>query len=280
MKISPKQLAIAILCIIIAFIPTYAAITYYFVQNSDINQNYEVIITDHQGKYVELSESDTKDVAKAILKMNDKLHAAGNIGVGSLGDKYYNITVSADESVISAYKYYFSTNENEKTIVKDTEGRYYYLDYEDVKKFLSLPCASIFYNNSSLPVLSIFGGDDVLPIEGKWQYVTISGSTSTIDPITTSDDVSHAMNGATKLSFSTVPDKCTVRITTMDGLVIGNYTSLEDIPYYKLDSDRYCFEIHAEWTSVENCSGYAKYKFYSTIGLAPEFSINKTDILF
>ena len=49
MKISPKQIAVAILCVIIALIPTYIAITYYFIERDSASENYQVTVTDNNG---------------------------------------------------------------------------------------------------------------------------------------------------------------------------------------------------------------------------------------
>jgi len=275
MKISPKQIAVVILCVIIALIPTYIAITYYLIESNSVDENYEVTVTDNNGKFISLTDEEVTDVAEAVIRMNEKLYAAGNLAITSLGEKYYTITIESD-SHSASYRYYFTTNKNEKTIVRDTEGRYYYLEYSDAKKFLSLPCAHIFYESAIPPALSIFGGRDILPYEGKWEYKNVNGSSANVGLELTENDMTYAMNSSTKLSFSTAPDKCTVKLTDASGSLIGNYTSLDAIPYERLDSESLCFEIYAEWSDSKEAYGYAKYRFFSTVGEAPEFSINKT----
>ncbi len=275
MKISPKQLAIAILCVIIALIPTYIAITYYVIESNSFDESYQVTVTDNNGKFISLTDEEVTDVAQAVLRMNEKLYAAGNLDITSLGEKYYSITVES-ETLSASYRYYFTTNKDEKTVVRDTEGRYYYLEYNDAKKFLSLPCAHVFYETAIPPSLSIFGGRDILPHEGKWEYKNVSGSSVKVEPELTKKDMTYAMNSSTKLSFSISPDKCTVKLTDASGSVIGNYSSLDDIPYERLDSQSLCFEIYADWNGSKEAYGYAKYKFHSTVGKTPEFSINKT----
>lgn len=275
MKISPKQIAIVILCVIIALIPTYIAITYYLIEGNSLDVNYRVTVADNNGKFLSLTDEESIDVAEAVIRMNKKLYAAGNLAITSLGEKYYTITIES-EGHSASYKYYFSTNKDEKTIVRDAEGRYYYLDYNDAKKFLSLPCAHVFYESSVPPALSIFGGSDIMPHEGEWKFKNVSGSSAKVELELTRDDITYSMNSSTKLSFSISPDKCTVKLTDSSGNLIGNYSSLGSIPYERLDSEGLCFEIYAEWSDSKDAYGYAKYKFYSTVGEAPKFSINKT----
>ena len=280
MKISPKQIAIAILCVIIAFIPTYIAITYYFIKDSaPVDGYYTVSICDEKGNDVSLDGVNTNDLASIVLKMNKKMYAAGSsLSNDELPDKYYDITVSSEEST-SSYRYYFSTNADKKTVVFGTvEGLYYYLDFEDTKAFLSTSCAHSFYVSSKLPTLSIFGGDDIKPTEAEWKYKTVSGAMISADGFDIASSASiHAMNSTTKLSFSIAPDRCSVKVT-QNGKVIAEGEGLSSIPYEKLSEGALSFEIFAEWNSSEEYSGYAKYRFTSTVGLAPEFYINKTSI--
>ena len=277
MKISPKQIAVAILCVIIALIPTYIAITYYFIERDSVNESYQVTVTDNNGRILSLKDNEIEGIAVAVIRMNEKLYAAGNLDITTLSEKYYTIIVES-ETYSSSYRYYFSVDENEKTVVRDAEGRYYYLEYNDVKAFLSLPCAHVFYKIAVPPTLSIFGGRDVLPYEGRWEYKNVSGTSSKVDPELTDRDMTYSMNSSTTLSFSTPPEKCTIKLTDAEGKLIGNYTSLEELPYSRLDSESICFEIYAEWNGSKDAYGYAKYKFYSTVGDAPEFSINESTI--
>ena len=279
MKISAKQIAIAILCIIIAFIPTYIAVTYYFVKDSaPADGYYSVSITDEADNEVLLNGTSENKLADVILKINKRmreLEAAPS--ADELSESYFNITVSSVEGT-SEYRYYFSTEKDTSSIVYDKgTDQYFIVDFDDAKAFLTLPCAYPLYASSALPTLSIFGGDDVMPTEASWKYKTVSGSMVDSKSFETVNNASiHAMNSNTKLSFSVAPDRCSVRVT-QNGIVIAEGDSLSCIPYEKLNDGSVSFEIHAEWSS-EEYSGYAKYRFTSTVGLAPEFFINKTSI--
>ncbi len=277
MNITLKQVAIALLCIIIAFIPTYIAITYYIVEsNGGAADNYTVLITDALGNKIEVQEDDERDIAKSVLKMNSKLYSAEDLNSVSTDAKYYIISVG-DGDTHATYKYYFSVGEGERSIVRDSDGKYYYLDFKYTKDFLSGPYAKGFYENSAPPTLSIFGGDDILPIEGEWSYKVANGDSvkSTVELSESGED--HLMNSATRLSFSLTPDRCTVTVKK-NGDTIGQYASLEDIPYGELDSSSLTFDIYAEWRSSDEHSGYAKYSFTSSIAGTPEFFIENTTI--
>ena len=277
MKITPKRVAILILCIIIAFIPTYVAITYYLVkENAPVDGYYTVVIKDSDGKDVPIDSDDMDSVAKTVLDINSKMYKTAGLSNEQLPEKYYDISVISKD-FLTSYRYYFSTEENTKSIVRGTDGAFYYLDYKDAKNFLALPCAYSFYDHASLPTLSIFGGDDVSPIDAKWEYEALNGNTVPSNISLGDSSAVHAMNSTTKLSFSLAPDKCSVKVS-QNGQLIASTSSLAEIPYDKLESGTLTFEIYAEWNSSDKYSGYAKYKFTSKLGLAPEFFINKTTV--
>ena len=280
MKILPKQIAIVILCIIIAFIPTYIAITYYFVKDSAPEDGYYTVsILDENGAAVSLNGTNKNKVAEAILKINKKMYASELTPPESeLPKKFFDISVSSEEGAFT-FRYYFSAEKGEKSVVYDsTTGQYFFVDFDDVKHFLSLPCAYPLYSTSALPTLSIFGGDDVAPTEAAWKYKNVSGNMVDSSSFETVESAAiHAMNSSTRLSFSVAPDRCSVKVT-QNGMIVAEGEGLECIPYDKLDEGALSFEIFAEWTSSDEYVGYAKYRFTSTVGLAPEFFINKTSI--
>ena len=280
MKISPKQVAIATLCIIIAFVPTYIAVTYYFARDGiGEGSSYTVSVYDESGTEVSADGIKQKDLAKTVLTMNKKMYAAGSeLEADKLPEKYLDVTVSSDDFSTS-YRYYFSMSESEKTVVYSlADEKYFYVDFKDTVDFLSTPCAQGFYSSSKLPTLSISGGDDVLPVEAEWKYQSLSGSMVTANGVTVVDSAPiHAMNSSTKLSFDVAPDECTVKVT-QNGKLIAEVDGLSGIPYEKLDEGALSFEIFAIWSSSSEYSGYASYRFTSTVGLAPEFFINTTSI--
>ena len=280
MKISPKQVAIAILCIIIAFVPTYIAITYYFSRDGvGESSSYTVSVLDQDGGEVSSGNLKQKDIAKIVLTMNKKMYSASSsVEADKLPEKYFDITLTSNGSS-STYRYYFSMSEGEKTVVYSLDDqKYFYVNYEDSIAFLSTPCAQGFYSTSKAPTLSISGGDDVLPVDAEWKFKAISGDMVGVAGIEMIESAPiHSMNSSTKLSFDIAPDVCKIKISK-DGKVIDEVDSLSDIPYEMLDDSAISFEIFAQWTSSDEYSGYANYRFTSTVGLAPEFFINKTSI--
>lgn len=280
MKISPKQVAIAILCIIIAFVPTYIAITYYFARDGvGESSSYTVKVADRNGADVSLGNIKQKDLTKIVLTMNKKMYEPGfAVEADKLPEKFFDVTL-ASNAVTSTYRYYFSMNEAEKTVVYSlSDGKYYYLNYEDTVNFLSTPCMQSFYSASRFPILSISGGDDVLPVDAEWKYKAVSGDMVTATGIDIIDSAPiHSMNSSTKLSFDIAPDVCSIKISK-DGKIVKEVDRLSDIPYEMLDDGALSFEIFAQWTSSNEYSGHANYRFTSTVGLAPEFFINTTSI--
>ena len=278
MKNSLRQKILIILCIAIVFIPTYIAITYFGVKSAELKgSRYSVKITAHNGENIEIDSNDLDSVAKSIIKMNSALKLTTGVDNNALPEKYYDIKVT-DNGTVYDYRYYFSTDKTKSSLVMDRNNSFYYLDFKDAKAFLSRDCSYLFYENSSLPTLSIFGGDDVLPKSAEWEYKAVNGSFVHSPNIKSSAASNvYAMSGRTKLSFSIAPDKCTIRVYR-NGKEILKTNDLNDIPYSELDSTSLSFVIHAEWTSSAQYKGSAEYEFSTAIGKAPKFYINSTTI--
>lgn len=275
MKNSLKQTILTIIFIVILFIPTYVAITYFAVK-SDGGNRYSVEITSHMGDSITLNE-DTDSVAKAVLKMNSKMKSTNSVDTSTLPDRFYDIKVT-DKGTVYDYRYYFSTDKNKRTIVMDRSGAFYIIEFKNVKSFLSRECAYIFYDYSSMPILSIFGGDDIFPTKATWKYKAVNGSFINSPCVkTASNNVEYAMSGRSKLSFNITPDKYTVKVYKGKKEILKT-SDFNDIPYEMLDSSSLYFVIDAEWTSSNQYRGSVEYKFYSSIAKAPEFFVDKTTI--
>ena len=278
MKKSLRQTILTILCIAIVFIPTYIAATYFFVKTAALKgSRYSVDITAYNGETVVIDANDVNSVAKSVIKMTSALKSTSGVDLSSLPQKYYDIKVS-DNGTVYDYRYYFSIDKTKRSLVTDRNNSFYYLEFKDAKAFLSRDCSYMFYENSSLPALSIFGGDDVLPKKAEWEYKAVNGSfvDSPSLQLSTGNNI-YAMSGRSKLSFSTEPDKCSVRVFR-NGTEILKADDLDSIPYSELDSASLSFIITAEWTSSNQYKGYAEYEFSTAIGKAPKFYIDKTTI--
>ena len=279
MKNSVKQTVLSIICILIIFIPTIVAITYYCSEAFGNGGNrYSLEITANDGSSISIEDHEVDSIAKLVLKMNSKLTPT-SVDPNALQNEYYQIIVK-DKSTVSSYKYYFSTDSNSKTIVQASDDTFYSLNYKDVKQFLSRGYAYMFYKNSTLPTLSINGGSDIIPMSADWKFKTVNGTFVRYPSIKTTPDsgLIYAMSGATKLSFSISPDKCSVKVY-QNGKEIASSNSLDIIPYDLLDSTSLSFSIQAEWTSSSEYRGSASYKFSSSIGIAPEFIIDNREIV-
>ena len=279
MKNSVRQTVLSIICIIIICIPTIIAVTYYCTEAFGNGGNrYSIEIITDSGDLVTVDDHEVDSIAKLVLKMNSKLSPT-SVDPNSLQSKYYMITIK-DKSTVSSYKYYFSTDQDAKTIVQATDGTFYSLRYKDVKQFLSRGYAYMFYRNSALPTLSINGGSDIIPMSADWKFKTVNGTFVRSPAIKTTPDsgIIYAMSGSTKLSFSTAPDKCSVKVY-QNGKEIASSNSLDGIPYDLLDSSSLSFNIQVEWSSSSEYRGSASYKFSSSIGIAPEFIIDDREIV-
>ena len=278
MKNSLRQTILTILCIAIVFIPTYVAITYFYAKTSALKgSRYSVQITAYNGEKVDIDAHEIDTVAKAIIKLNSELKPASAVDTNALPEKYYDIVVT-DNGTVYSYRYYFSIDKTKRSLVMDKNNVFYYLEFNDAKSFLSRDCSYLFYENSTLPTLSISGGDDILPKTAEWEYKAVNGLfiDSPSLSIGSGGNV-YAMSGRTKLSFSTAPDKCTIRVYR-NGVEILKTNDLSNIPYSELDSTSLSFTIHAEWTSSNQYKGSAEYEFSTAIGKAPKFYVDTATV--
>lgn len=272
MKDSIKQTILTALCIIIVFIPTYIAIAYYGIKSAeDAGNRYAIEITDHTGEEIRIDLNEVDSLAKIVLKMNSKLTRAGGIDANTLPQKYYDIKVF-DNGSVSSYRYYFSSNPNNRTLVSDDSGSFYSLEFKHVKAFLSKECAYTFYDTSVAPTLSINGGEDILPTNAEWEYRAADGTYIHAPLKTALSDSQYAMSGKNRLKFSVSPSEYSIKVYKDGKLLEGDF-DLSSLPYDLLDNSSLRFVITAEWSGLEGCRGTAKYSFSTSIGKAPEFAI-------
>jgi len=277
MKSSSKQIVISVMCLILLFIPTYIAISYYYTANRNVNLKYEMTVSDETGAHIAIDKKENDKIAEIILKMNSKM-TASDLPPALLPSKYYSISIRENGNVISSYYYYMVAEKGADSYVRSHDGRYYVLRYSDAKKFLENHVAHHFYTNASLPTLSISGGDEILPLSGKWQYRSVNGSMLTRTDIAFADSPPKSPLSATSsLSFSVEPEHCTVRVYK-DGEIFGKYTALNDIPYSIIDGNNISFKIEAQWDH-SSYKGSASFEFSSVGGISPVYKLSDTSIL-
>lgn len=277
MKNSVKQITIWVICTIIVFIPTFIAISYYCITAYvPLESQYQISMVNENGIEIPVDIKDTDDIADMILKINTKMSPCEE--PGSFPVSYYDINISEDGKSICNNRYYFSVDKDSKTIIKDSGGATYSVEFKHTKNFLLQKYAYLFYPNSSVPSLSLYGGDDILPVSAEWKFQNANGKMiKSPDCKTIYPDKSYAMRSSTTLSFSTDPQKCTVTLFDEDDKKIGKYSSLDDIPYNMLDSDSVSFKIEAEWDGSDY-EGKAYYEFSSRPVSDPIFSIDEKTI--
>ena len=272
MKISIKQTVIMILCAILVFIPTYIAVSYYCIKTySPKATKYTVVVTDEKNISIPVSDDSVDAAAELIIQLDQKKLPYNGIP-SSLKNKCYHITVKEQDTILSSYDYYVSIEKNTVSYLKDINGQYYSIEYNQIKELLSSGFSYFFYNNSTLPSLSINGGSDVIPMNAEWKYRSVSGSMLRPPRIDTSNEIAaYPMRASTTLSFSTEPSECSVRVYA-DGKSLGKFDSLHDIPYYMIDNINLTFKIDARWNS-DDYQGRAYYEFSSTVGDDPEYTL-------
>ena len=266
-----------ILCAILVFIPTYIAVSYYCIKTySPKTTKYTVIVTDPKNISIAVSDDSVDAAAELIIQLDQKKLPYNGIP-SIINNEGYHITVKERDTVLSSYDYYVSVEKNAVSYVKDSSGRYYSIEYNQVKELLASGFSYFFYDNSTLPSLSIYGGSDIIPMNAEWKYRAVNGSMLRPPKISTSSEVTaYSMRSSTPLSFSVEPSECSVRVYA-DGKSLGKFDSLHDIPYYIIDNIDLTFKIEAKWNS-DDYQGRAYYEFSSTVGDDPEYTLLSSSI--
>ena len=232
-----------------------------------------ITVTNESFTEIDIPSKKVKETADLILDAKSKLIPADKSTV-TIPSKYYMITVKENGTVLSSMRWYMIAREGSDSYAEDMNGDFYIIKYKHVKKLLSKSFAYHFYEASSLPRLSVNGGDEISPTGASWSYRNVNGSMLKAPYGSSLKDIcSYPVSGSAKLSFSIPPKKCEINLYNGENL-LGNYASLEELPSLSCGLR---VKIDAEW-EAKDYGGKLRYEFYTKEWLAPVYTFQSTKI--
>ena len=271
MKEKTKHVLIITIGVIILLIPTIIAISSYY---SHTKSDYKITVYNENYESVTVPSPYTNKTAELILKASRNLTPT-DLATDMLPQKYYYISIKKKDVELSSFRWYIRTDKNTDSYAVDKDGKVFLADKRDIKRILSQSFTYHFYENSSLPRLSINGGDEIIPQTAKWSFKEVGGSIIRSPGVyTSSENLSYPIDAASKLSFTLTPQKCSIKVYDGNEL-IGNYSSVDDLPLLK---SGWRVKIKASWRG-NGCKGNAYYEFSTEDQAKPVYSILDTTIL-
>lgn len=218
-----KKVYIIILCVLIAFIPTYIAIGSYFTtQIQPVKQDTvdKLVILSPTGISNEITrENDSASFIEFAVSMNESAEKILALPEPLLDDPYFEFTYfSYDKS--SVYRYYFSNATSDAYFV-DPTGLAYHISKEHSEKFLKSSYAHCIYDYSSIPVLTL-NSTEVFPTEANWQFKGFNGDFCELG-FTPAENGSVLTYGTPTLSFDIEPDTITVNLSVNGEVLFDGY---------------------------------------------------------
>ncbi len=271
-----KKIYVVIICILIAFIPTYIAIGSYFSTQAQPVKQFavdKIEILSPKGEKSEIIKGEDGDgfidFAVSMSENADKILA---LPEPLLDDPYFTFTYySYDKS--SEYKYYFAGHTSDAYFI-DPQGLAYHITKDDSERFLKSKYAHCVYDYSSAPTL-LLNNSAVTPTEAAWEFKGFGGE-YTVAECTTGESASIQTYGTPILSFDNEPDTISVKLTE-NGEVIydGYYSELSNNDYNGHTAD---MQITATWYDSDDRSyrGELRYNFLTEFKKPPVFYISST----
>ena len=264
MRKNVKKWLVTIGIVAALFTPVYIAVISYFIINSlpepIIAEQYLISVISPSGE--ELPEEDAESLKEMFLRM--RRDAAECSEVNLAGGYSYSVSISGKENAEFVFVFF---DDGRGYMTED--GLFFELGGRDVESFLSGKYAAELFPNSSLPSLLSEGTHKILPYSAEWKYSGYGGKTVSADVEVRDHTVTYNYEEKIGLSFSSVPDECTIRVLRGgEELYNGDFSGYLDL---RLDETiKLEYEIEASW-SQNNCSGNAKYHFFADLGKPAEF---------
>ena len=258
---------LAIIGIILLFIPTYIAIGYFISEQNGT-------VTDRSVDKIELCDlAGTEYMIDRQNKVDDEFISlltemtTTARSVSSLPDPVKDspyFTVRYDKhGDIAEYHYYISANPSEAYYVDQT-GAAYSISKVCAEKFLESPYAISIYPGAAFPRLSV-GKTEIVPNTASWAYKIYSGEYINPAINTKTDEQTASITAdAISLDFSAVPDSIEIEIKNAEGKVVFNdaYDKLSNL----IIDERSVFTafVKAKWYESSTLAGRgeATYQFF------------------
>ena len=220
-----KKIYIVIICVLVAFIPTYIAIGSYFsTQAQPVKEDTvdKIEIISPTGIVSEITrENDTAGFIEFAVSMNSTAEKILGLPEPLLDYPFFQFTYySFDKS--SVYKYYFSENSSDVYLV-DPSGISYHVNKESAEAFLKTPYAHCIYEYSTAPVLML-NSTLIAPTSAEWQFKGYNDEFSEAIEVTGENSWLETY-GTPAFNFDIEPDTVTVTLTENGETLYDDYLS-------------------------------------------------------
>lgn len=277
-----KKTVLAVVCVILIFIPTFVAIaSYVMTQNAPILNNYveKIEISDLDGNVSTVTKTKNKgDFVSFFVSMNNAATKVNELPDPLVGTAFYKV-VFYSGNVAEEYKYYFDTT-GASSYAEYPDGSIYQLKNDDVNKFLITPYALSLFSDDEMPVLRTPSGDKIVPSKVSWNYKLGSDYSALSGFKTTDELVNYTMDGSVQLLFSSDADLYTIKVYDSTSALVYD-GSTDDLSTLTLgDGGELTFMVTASWykDDTRNFYGEASYNFKTTLVAGAEFFIGTSSI--
>lgn len=288
-QITVKKVMITLLTVLIIFIPTILAKVYTEHAKSsnseEMKRVHTVELLDASGKKLFSEEANLKENGDTSLvsifnAISNNMLQSDKISENVVTEAPLTARLisQADVKILTCY---FSFTEGASYCV-DGNGIYYKIPAADSERFLASPFSESLYKEASSHTLSTANGDVILPTHIDWHYLNTNGTflSASLNE-STEETLTYNVTGGISLSFSKMPDKCTVEIYDGNELLFSG--NLEELSALTLDYGvSFYVSVNAEWTRTDDSKnfGAAEYGFNVTVQDRAEFTIDKTELSF
>lgn len=297
-----KGKLIAAICIVLLFIPTYIAVSFYITaQNSPVSDNVvsKMVMRDVDGAIftftrgsdgttaetqVETSadsqqpgSTDKTDMISFFVKMNDNAESVDALPEPLKGTGCYTVTYYS-YNLETTYKYYFTTDTGDAYFVNNN-GKASHISADDAGVFISSKYAVSLYKEAAAPVMTLSSDKTVLPQTMIWKYrLTDNAYSDAVVPLSTSRDT-YTLSGALNIKFDIEPDYLFVRIQNGEEVIFNDYYSkISSVTFDK--NATLTIGINAQWYENEQrgSNGEAFYTFVAEVHAPAEFYLGVTKL--
>lgn len=282
-----KKTIIAIIAVLLIFIPSYIAVANYIAtNNAPITAKYveKVKISYDDEKIFEINKKDSPEDIEAVIALNENSTPVSELPEPLKDEKFFIVTFYSG-SVTEECKYYLKLN-GEQSYYVNAKGEGYKLRNQDVLKYLATPYANYLYATNedvTLPSLHTASGTKpIVPASVKWTYNADGENPVEVKGFETTDEIiSYDMEGGISLDFAVPADDYDVIVLDKDSNEIFKQQGVTDLTQIPLDNNgTVTLMITAHWYEDESRSyhGSATYNFKAALLAGAEFYLGETKI--
>ncbi len=278
---------IAIVCLLAILIPTMIAIwQVYFKETEKLAPSDDISIVLYDGDGDVISEGAASESNLAVSPLVDlfyNLYLSKSPVESSVELPYespnYKVTISYEETEIK-FSCYF-TEDPKTSYILDMGNSFYTVDDAYYSRFLDMEYSDAAYSSATPPTLTTKDGETIIPSKVSWKYKKLDGSYNQSDNfVIAAKGRIYSASGSIGLTFSKMPDTCSVKVTDTlkNEIYNGDLSGLSTITAEI--GDHLNFLVEAEWKDRNdtNAFGTIRYDFELHCKNLASFSISNSEV--